>query len=298
MRDISMLAVKEIRSARRWRIFFRVIFLLVLGFVFLPGFWSSYHKVHSTHVYVTRLNGIISDTSLFNAHDTIHTIESALSDPLTRAVVLLLNSPGGSPVQSKRIHDSVLTLRKQYPNKPIYAVIDDICASGCYYVASAATKIVSSPVSIVGSIGVIMQGFGMVELIKKIGVENRTIASGKNKDFLDPFSALNPDHVKIAKDIINKSLSIFANDVKDGRVGKLKGTAEDLFSGRVWIGADAVNLGLVDELGDVDSIVSKDFAGNAVVYQTFEDWPQSFLKKIGYEFTGNLMNQYLVAHLK
>ncbi|WP_092484730.1 signal peptide peptidase SppA [Candidatus Ichthyocystis hellenicum] len=298
LKDVSLLAIKEVRAARRWRVTFRIIILLILAFIFLPSSWHAYHRDHSMHVFVARLNGVISDKSQFNARDTINTMESALSDPLTKALIMLLNSPGGSPVQAKRIYDSIIRLREKYPNKPIYAVIDDICASGCYYVASAASKIISSPVSILGSIGVIMQGFGMVELIKKLGIENRTIASGKNKDFLDPFAELNPDHIKIAKDIIKKSMNVFVNDVKAGRDNKLKGKNEELFSGKVWLGIDAIHLGLVDELGDIDSITKKEFPNSQVVYQNLDEWPQSLLKKIDYEFTGNLVSQYLVAHMR
>ncbi|MDP2056386.1 MAG: S49 family peptidase, partial [Thiobacillus sp.] len=174
-------------------------------------------------------------------------------DKKTKGVILRINSPGGSPVQAGQIYDEIKRLRALYPKTPLYAVVDDICASGGYYVAAGADKIFVDKASIVGSIGVLMDGFGFTQTMQKLGVERRLLTAGENKGFLDPFSPVDPKHEAFARQMLEEIHAQFIGVVREGRGKRLKETPE-MFSGLVWSGEKSIQLGLADGLGNVESV--------------------------------------------
>jgi protease-4 len=180
-------------------------------------------------------------------------LQAAFKDTNTQGVVLRINSPGGSPVQAGYINDEIKRLRALYPNIPLYAVVEDICASGGYYVAAGADKIYVDKASIVGSIGVVMDGFGFTGTMEKLGVERRALTAGDNKRFLDPFSPVKPEHKAFAEKMLADIHEQFIAVVREGRGKRLKENP-DTFSGYVWVGTKSIELGLADALGSVDSV--------------------------------------------
>lgn len=246
--------VNEHRASRRWKIVFRFvyIFLVLLIIALIVGKTPSSTTV-KTHTAVVNLRGVIMDDQRTGAKYVGEGLKNAFENHSSKAIILNINSGGGSPVQSSNIYDRIKQLRKQYPEKKLYAVCSDACASGAYYIASAADEIYANQSSIVGSIGVVMNGFGFVDTMHKLGVERRLITSGTNKAFMDPFSPINPsnvEHTKEMMDIIHKQ---FIKDVKKGRGNRLQDNP-DLFSGLVWTGEQAFSLGLIDGFGDVNSV--------------------------------------------
>jgi protease-4 len=201
------------------------------------------------------LSGTIQTEGEINADDALELLHKAFKEKNSKAVILRLNSPGGSPVQSSQIYNGILRLKKQY-NKKMYVVIDDICASGCYYIAAAGDSIYADKSSIIGSIGVVMSGFGFVDAISKLGIERRMYSSGEHKSLLDPFINENEFAVShIKQNILKKSHQIFIDVVKESRGEKLSKSV-DLFSGLIWLGEDARELGLIDEIADANTVVT------------------------------------------
>lgn len=246
--------LQEQRRARRWRIFFRLSFLL-LFILMIFILWPSDGKGadHKPHTALVELNGELMDDSDANAKDINKALNKAYKDPQTKAVMLEINSPGGSPVQAGEIYSNIMRLKKAHPDIKIYAVCTDSCASGAYYVAAAADYIYSDPASLVGSIGVLMDGFGFTDTLTKLGVQRRLMTSGSEKGFLDPFSPVKPTdeaYMQTMLDIIHQQ---FINAVKTGRGNKLKNDPL-LFSGLVWTGQQALELGLVDGLATPDQV--------------------------------------------
>ncbi|PPC79403.1 peptidase S49 [Pokkaliibacter plantistimulans] len=245
---------KEQRRARRWGIFFK---LATLGYfiVILLLAWPSAETELGTkdHVALIDLKGVIADGEEASADAINASLRDAFADAHAKAVILRINSPGGSPVQAGQIYDEIKRLRGLHPDKKLYAVIDDIGASGGYYVAAAADDIYADKASIVGSIGVISSGFGFVQLMDKLGVERRTMTSGKYKNLLDPFSPRSEEIDQRWQAMLDVTHQQFIDEVKKGRGDRLK-DAPDLFTGMVWTGQQAVTLGLIDGLGSVDSV--------------------------------------------
>lgn len=254
--DLAMASFKEQRRARRWSVFFRSLaFLYVTLLIVLylpPGFWSDLMEeggeVSSTHTALVKVSGVIAEDSPANASAIVTGLRKAFEDRGTKGVILALNSPGGSPVQSGRVYDEILRLKEKYPDIPVYAVASDVCASGCYYIASAADHIYADKASMVGSIGVLMNGFGFVDTLEKLGVERRLVTAGDNKGLLDPFSPINDRQLQHVQGMVDQIHSQFITAVKDGRGDRLKDDPQ-LFSGLVWAGEEAVKLGLIDGLG-------------------------------------------------
>jgi len=255
---LAFATLNEQRRARRWGIFFKVllfIYLFSLFFVFKPDLgkqlMGTAEEFSSTkHVALVELQGIISDDSEASADVVITGLRAAFADTNTVGVILRVNSPGGSPVQSGYINDEIKRLREKHPEIPLYAVITDICASGGYYIAAAADKIYADKASIVGSIGVIMSSFGFVEALQKLGIERRLLTAGEHKAFLDPFSPQKDEDAAHVKTLLNNIHEQFIDVVKKGRGERLKVDENpQLFSGLVWTGEQAVQLGLVDALG-------------------------------------------------
>jgi len=277
--------IKEKRSARRWSIFFKLSFLLLaflcLWAYFDFNFSDSDADSLGRHTALIEINGEI-DTEGSGAADTVlPALNKAFADTGSAAVILRINSPGGSPVQAGIIVDEILRLRKGYPQKPLYVVVDEICASGGYYIAAAADEIYVNKASIVGSVGVLMDGFGFTGTMDKLGVERRLLTAGENKGFLDPFSPQSVKHKAHAQEMLNEIHSQFISVVRAGRGKRLKETPET-FSGLYWTGVRAVEMGLADGYGTVDT-VARDIvkAEDIIDYTTHEGLPERVLKKFG-----------------
>ena len=278
--------LKETRKARRWRAVLRILTLLVIVgallsiFDFhLPGKGMGVEK----HTALVTLEGEISSSSMANAMDINSSLLAAFENEQSAGVVLRINSPGGSPVQAGIINDEIHRLRKLHPAKPFYVVVEDICASGGYYVAVAADQILVDKASLVGSIGVIMEGFGFTGLMDKLGVTRRMITSGSNKGMLDPFSKENPKQVEMVKTMIDEIHQQFIAVVKEGRGDRLK-DVPDLFSGRIWNGEQAVKIGLADGYGTVET-VARDLlkAPDILDYTMKENFAERVAKRFGAE---------------
>lgn len=250
--------LNEQRRARRGRWIWRV-FKLLLAVIVIVWLCGALGRVLSnddegrSHVGLVRIDGVISSDDDASADALVGALNDAWENPHTVAIVLLINSPGGTPVQAQRVYDEIMRLRK-LGGKPIDAVIEDMGASGAYYIASAADHIYASPSSLVGSIGVISAGFGYDEAMKKVGVERRVYTAGSNKDMLDPFRPVSEDQRVHLQTVLNSTHQKFIADVKAGRGERLHETP-DMFSGLVWSGEQAVSLGLVDELKNVDELI-------------------------------------------
>jgi len=242
--------VQEQRRARRWRGFYKFLFISFIIIVAIAMFQKPVIKAHVAQI---DLVGSIGQRQDIEADDVLTSLKKAFAEPKVRAIILRINSPGGTPVQSAYIYDELMRLRKSVPEKKVYAIVADICASGAYYIAAGADEIYANPSSIVGSIGVLMPNFGFAEGIKKLGVEQRTLYSGKNKLFLDPFSTENPEQVAFAESLLNDIHQNFIDAVKAGREGKLKNN-DEIFSGLFWTGDKALSLGLIDGLGDAEYV--------------------------------------------
>jgi protease-4 len=248
--------LREQRRARRWGIFFK---LLAFGFLFFVlfaalGAWTGSERLCLDKcTAMVEIQGEIDATSRASADNVIAGLQAAFKNKGTQGVVLKINSPGGSPVQAGAINDEIRRLRGKYPDTPIYAVVEEICASGAYYVAVAADKIYVDKASLVGSIGVIMDGFGFVGTLDKLGIERRALTAGDNKTFLDPFLPLTAKQKEYAQQMLADIHQQFIAVVRSGRGSRIKDSPE-LFSGLVWNGRRSIELGLTDALGSVRSV--------------------------------------------
>ena len=281
----------EQRRARRWRIFFRLLsvllVLLVLG-VFVSD--VGVPQVNSRHTALVQLNGVIAPGTDANADLIIESLRAAYENTHVAGVVLRIDSPGGSPVQAGRINAEIQRLRGLHPTVPLYAVIDDICASGGYYVAVAADKIYADKASVVGSVGVLMNGFGFVGAMDKLGIERRLLTAGEHKGFLDPFSPQKPEDVAHARELLQAIHSQFIAAVKQGRGARLKDDPR-LFTGLVWTGEQGIELGLVDALGDTDSVARDVFKADKVVdYTVRPAYFEKLIRSAGGEAASSLLN--------
>jgi len=245
----------EQRRSRHWSVFFRLVGVawLFLFFFFLLDLTDGEFVSTGPHTALIDLNGTIGGDDGITADMLNGALKTAFDDKHTKAVVLRINSPGGSPVQAGQVFDEIKRLRGQYSKIPLYVVVDDICASGGYYIAAAADQIFVDKASLVGSIGVLMDGFGFTEGMKKLGVERRLLTAGENKGFLDPFSPVQPAQNMHAKLMLEEIHQQFIQVVRQGRGDRLKETP-DLYSGLVWSGARSIELGLADALGSLDSV--------------------------------------------
>jgi len=279
--------LKDKRGERRWKTIWRVIWLglfLFAAYTFLNPFKNKSSSVLGKHTALVNIQGEIASNTPANASDVNSALQAAFENPDSVGVILKINSPGGSPVQSGMIHDEVLRLRKEYPKKHLYVVIEDICASGGYYIAVAGEKIYVDKASLVGSIGVIMSGFGFTGLMDKVGVERRVITAGDNKDMMDPFAKQNPKNKEALQEMINQVHQQFIDVVKQGRGEKLQKN-DELFTGMVWNGARSIELGLTDELGTID-FVAKEVIGqkDIIDYSQTENVAERIAKRFGASF--------------
>ncbi|MBF0146721.1 MAG: S49 family peptidase [Magnetococcales bacterium] len=270
--------LREQRRGRRWKLMFRLFivgYLLFLAAMGLSGHWDEVTLNASDdakgHTAVVELIGPIASGTPAGAQNVIKGLQAAFKDPDTRGVILKINSPGGSPVQAGLIYDEIKRLRKKYPTIPLHAALEDACLSGGYYVAAAADGIHADKASLVGSIGVVFFNFGLEKVLEKIGIEDRNLTAGRNKAFLNPFKPMQEDEVNHAKGILDRIHGQFVQAVKDGRGDRLKPWKKELFQGLYWTADEAIELGLVDALGSVDSIARDVIKVEKTVDFTFED---------------------------
>jgi len=284
--------LREQRRARRWGIFFKlffVVYLVILLFMFTSG---GVKNITGKHTALVDINGVIGTGQDVDADRIITGLRAAFEAKNVAGVILRINSPGGSPVQAAYTNDEIQRLREKNPKRPVYAVISDICASGGYYIAAGADEIYADKASIVGSIGVLMDGFGFVGSMKKIGVERRLLTAGERKGFLDPFSPLSPDDREHAQQLLDQIHKQFIAVVEKGRGAKLVHD-QDLFSGLFWTGEEAVKLGLVDKLGSAGYVAREVIGAEDVVDYT----PQpDLLDRVSREF-GIAMARLLGANV-
>lgn len=283
---LAMQAVQEQRRARHWGIFFKTLtfaylFLLLFLFMGWMGNKPDGGLGAGKHTALVELNGVIAADSGASADNIIDSLQDAFKDKDTKGVILQINSPGGSPVQAGYINDEIRRLRARYPNIPLYVVVEDICASGGYYVAAAADRIYVNKASLIGSIGVLMDGFGFTGTMEKLGVERRLLTAGVNKGFLDPYSPVSPKQKEIAQQMLEDIHQQFINVVRQGRGNRLKENP-DLFSGLVWTGDKGIALGLADGYGSTQSVARDVIHAEKIVdYTTHEGLADRLAKKFG-----------------
>lgn len=283
LEKLAFATLKEQRARRRWNIFFRLVALAIALFVLFQLFnlGGGDLEAAGTHTALVEIDGTIEAGGSGAADVVIPALTRAYEDAGSVGVILRINSPGGSPVQAGIINDEIARLRKAYPKKPLHVVVDEMCASGGYYIAAAADKIFVNKASIVGSIGVLMGGFGFTELMDKIGVERRVLTAGENKAFMDPFSPQTEEQRNHAQALLNEIHQQFISVVRNGRGKRLKETP-DMFSGLFWSGSKAVELGLADGFGSVDSVARDELkAPDIIDYTQHEGLPERVLKKFG-----------------
>ena len=277
-------ALSEQRRARRWGIFFKLLGFGYLTFIILLALdWrGDTESLSSTkHTALVELSGVIQSRGDANADHLTSALQAAFKDKNTQGVILRVNSPGGSPVQAGIIYDEIRRLRVLHPSIPLYAVVEDICASGGYYVAAATDRIYVDKASIIGSIGVIMDGWGFTGAMEKLGVERRVLTSGQNKAFLDPFGAVDEAQRQHAKTMLTEIHEQFIDVVRKGRGKRLKESPE-LFSGLMWTGAKSVELGLADGLGSGDYVAREIIKAESIVdYTQKENIAERFAKRFG-----------------
>lgn len=255
--ELLQASLIERRRQRRWGIFFKSIFSMFLLFFVALFAIDKLDQVVSTeksHIALIDIKGVIADGGKVNADDVETSLDNAFKDKKTQAVILNIDSPGGSPVQSDDIYNDIVRLQKKHTNIPVYAVCSDICASGGYFIASAANKIYANPASLVGSIGVIMDGFGFDGALKKLYITRRLYTAGSEKGFLDPFSPVKPNEVEQLQTMLDETHQLFIKAVEKGRGDRLKTSDPELFTGRIWTGTQAKDLGLIDDFGSVNSV--------------------------------------------
>ncbi|HEX4334081.1 MAG TPA: S49 family peptidase [Usitatibacter sp.] len=287
---VALKAIEEQRRARQWSALFKLLWFAFAFMVFSAwmGWMGRGDKdamaTTGRHTALVDLEGVIAPEGKASADKIIKALDRAFRDSNTAGVVLRINSPGGSPVQSGYINDEMRRLRAKYPDIPLYVVVQDLCASGGYYVASGADKIYVDKASMVGSIGVIVSSFGFTGAMEKLGIERRAYTAGSNKDFLDPFAPENPEqreHVqKMLADIHQQFISV----VRQGRGKRLKETP-DMFSGLVWTGEQSVALGLADGFGSLDYVAREVIKADRVVdFSPKDSIFEQFSERIGTRF--------------
>ena len=278
-------SLKEQRRSRRWGIFFKILtfaYIAVILFMFNKASSLTTASSAEKHTALVELNGVIADNEVANADSIVTALRDAFDAENSSGIILRINSPGGSPVQSGYIYDEIIRLREKNPDTPLYAVVTDICASGGYYIASAADKIYADKASIVGSIGVRMDNFGFVDAMEKLGVERRTLTSGENKALLDPFLPINEESTAHMQVMLSEIHQQFITAVKKGRGDRLDTSVEGLFSGLIWTGESAVSIGLIDGLAS-SSYVAREVIGeeSIVNYTVKKDILERFAERLG-----------------
>ncbi|KXZ63695.1 MULTISPECIES: signal peptide peptidase SppA [Acinetobacter] len=300
-------SVEEQRRSRRWSIFFKCLgfaYLLIVLIAMTKGCSTSAEKsttsISSDHLAVVDIIGTIdssSSQSTVNSEDTNKALKRAFEASGSKAIALNINSPGGSPVQSDEIWQEIRYLKKQHPDKKVYAVIGDMGASGAYYIASAADEIIVNPSSLVGSIGVIMPNYGLSGLAQKLGIEDRTLTSGNNKDILSMTKPINPAQQAHVQSVLDNVHTHFINAVKEGRGKRLKSTDPAVFSGLFWTGEQAIALGVADRSGSLTTLMRELKVEQKVDYTVQRNPLESILGRMGAKI-GEGISSSLAAQLE
>lgn len=262
LKQIATELLREQRRSRRWNIFFRLAFLLYLVALLVfatPAFLTSTQSSVGEHTAVVKVDGVISDGAPASAEYVIRGLNAAIKAPGVAGIILEINSPGGSPVQSGIINDEIRRLRGLHPDIPIHAVVGDVCASGAYYIAVATDRIFVDKASMVGSIGVLIDSFGLTGAMEKLGVERRLYTAGESKGFLDPFSPEQPGDIAHVRTLLDDVHQQFIQVVQEGRGDRLVDDPS-IFTGLVWSGEQSIALGLTDAVGNTRS-VARDIIG-------------------------------------
>jgi len=296
---LAQASLNEQKRARRWSIFFKFLIFGYITFILLlfvePDIEKA--KIAKTHTALVELQGIIADGETASADNIVTALKSAFEDEKTEGVILRINSPGGTPVQAGYIYDEILRLREKYPETPLYAVVSDMAASGGYYVAAAADEIYASNSSIVGSIGVRMDSFGVVDAMEKLGIESRTLTAGEHKALLDPFSPVDEKAQQHLQAMIDEIHQQFIDAVKKGRGDRLK-ESDDIYTGLIWTGKEALEFGLIDKIGSA-SYVAREVIGaeDIVEYSVEEDILERLVDRLGASTAKILGKEYLSPRL-
>ena len=284
----TMLSMQaEQRRSRRWGIFFKSIgflYLFSLLFVFQSPFSGDVPTPGATgaHTALVDVQGVIASNQDASADNLVTAMERAFSNENSRAVVLRINSPGGSPVQADYVYQSINRLREEYPDKKLYAVVSDIGASGAYYIAAAADRIFANPSSLVGSIGVRGGGFGFTGAMEKLGIERRLYTAGENKAFLDPFLPEDEEQVEFWEGVLARTHQQFIERVREGRGDRLKEDEAELFSGLIWTGQRARELGLIDDFGSAGQVAREVVGEEDIVDYSYEPSPlKRLMRQLG-----------------
>jgi protease-4 len=298
--NLALNALKEQRRARRWGIFFKLLTFAYLSFFLMLAFdwrWQHDGLKGGKHTALVDVVGVIEPRGNASADNVTSALQGAFKDKNTQGVILRINSPGGSPVQSGIIYDEIRRLRGLYPDTPMYVVVEDICASGGYYIAAAADRIYVDKASIIGSIGVLMDGWGFTGTMEKLGVERRVLTAGDNKAFMDPFSPMDPKHKQYAQGLLDEVHKQFIEVVRKGRGKRLKENGE-MFSGLMWTGAKSIELGLADGYGSVEFVAREIIkAENIVDFTQKENIAERFAKRFGAAMASTLANVALPRDL-
>ena len=285
MQNLLMASIKEQRRQRRWGIFFKsltFVYLFVLLIAFIPGDGQDAGALsRGKHTALVDINGVIADNTDANADSIISGIRDAFEDKNTAGIILRINSPGGSPVQAGYVYDEIKRLREKYPDTKVYAVVTDVCASGGYYIAAAADEIYADKASMVGSIGVLMNGFGFTKAMEKLGVERRLYTAGESKGFLDPFSPQKAEDIEHVQGLLKNIHEQFIDVVKEGRGERLKNDPR-LFTGLIWTGEESVELGLIDGLGSSGYVAREIIQEDKIIdFTPKENYLERFAERLG-----------------
>lgn len=282
LETLAFAALAEQKTRRRWGIFFKALgFVYVLVLLLAVVDWGGDAAHNGKHTALVNVQGVIDSKGEATAEKITSALQAAFEDKGSVGIILRINSPGGSPVQSGIINDEIKRLRGKYPEKKVHAVVEDLCASGGYYIAAAADNIYVNKASIVGSIGVLMDGFGFTGTMDKLGVERRLLTAGENKGFLDPFSPQDTKQKAYAQVLLNEIHKQFIEVVKAGRGKRLKETPE-MFSGLMWTGSQSIELGLADAYGTIDSVARDEFKAEKILdYSVKDNIAERFAKRLG-----------------
>ncbi len=307
---LAFATLNEQRRTRRWRIFFMLLLFIYLFLVYATALEPDWYRSlvdedfdtasSDKHTALIEVRGVIAPEAEASADKIVSGLRNAFEDKKTAGVIIRINSPGGSPVQAGYINDEIRRLREKHPDIRVYAVATDICASGGYYIAAAADEIYADKASVIGSIGVLMNGFGFVEAMNKLGIERRLLTAGEHKGFLDPFSPMKEENVNHIKGVLKAIHEQFIKQVKLGREKSLKAKGKvdllenpKLFSGLVWTGEQAVELGLVDALGS-SSYVAREIIKVKKIkdFTPKPNYFESFAERLGAAMAKTLSGQF------
>ena len=292
---LAFAALKEQKTSRRWGIFFKLLTFSYITFAIIMLFdlplFGKKSSTQEKHTALVELKGVIEASGNNSADHITSALTSAFKDEQSAGVILRINSPGGSPVQSGIVYDEIKRLRAKYPDKPLHVVIEDLCASGGYYIAASADKIFVDKASLVGSIGVLMDGFGFTGTMEKLGVERRVYTAGENKAFMDPFSPANEKHREFTQAMLGEIHNQFIDVVKRGRGKRLKDNP-DVFTGLLWTGAKSIEMGLTDAYGTVDSVARDVIKAEKIIdYTEKENVAERLAKRFGATMAGVLADR-------